>query len=204
VSDDGGFLLEYANIFNLYFINMRTLFDFTPTLGVTPIEEIWIDAHSRDDISQIALTLQLIWMNSSLRDQIVTLLQERVGEDTDQCLGRPGMNYWRIFVLGVFKYGLDCYFDRLTHMANRDGLVRELFQNDDSDFGNSSSYRLQTIIHNVSRITEEIWAHLNAMIVAHGFEGFGVAPDAPIEPIIFTTILFIREFAPTWNLLLQA
>jgi len=89
VSDDGGFLLEYANIFNLYFINMRTLFDFTPTLGVTPIEEIWIDAHSRDDISQIALTLQLIWMNSSLRDQIVTLLQERIGEDTDQRLGRP-------------------------------------------------------------------------------------------------------------------
>jgi len=136
---------------------------------------------SRDDISQIALTLQLIWMNSSLRDQIVTLLQERVGEDTDQCLGRPGMNYWRIFVLGVFKYGLDCDFDRLTHMANRDGLVRELFQNDDSDFGNSSSYRSQTIIHNVSRITEEIWAHLNAIIFAHGFEGFGVAPDAPIE-----------------------
>lgn len=160
---------------------MRTLFDFAPTMGVIPIEEIQVNPKSRDDIPRIVLALQSIWMNSGLRDQIVAYIRDVVAKDTDQNLGRSGMNYWRIFVLAVFKYGLDCDFDRLVHMANHDGLVRELLQNDNSTFNNKPDYSSQTVINNVSLITEEIWAHLNHMIVDHGHEVLGVAPDAPME-----------------------
>ena len=160
---------------------MRIVYDSAPTLGVTPIEEIFVDPQSRDDVPRIALALQSIWMNHRLRDQILTDLQQAIGGPIDQQVGRPGMNYWRVFVLAVFKFGLDCDFDRLTHMANRDGLVRALLQTDDSGFGPESSYRCQTVIHNVNRITEPMWAHLNRMIVDHGLAVIEVAPDAPIE-----------------------
>ena len=127
---------------------MRTLFTPTPTLGVTPIEEIFVDPHSRDEVPRIALALQSIFTNVRLLNRLLTYLQTAIAVDTDQQVGRPGMNDWRILVLAVFKYGLDCDVDRLTHMANRDGLVRELLQMDDVGFGASSSYRCQTVINN--------------------------------------------------------
>ncbi len=59
--------------------------------------------------------------------------------------------------------------------------MRTLLQNDTSDFGHESLYRVQTIINNVSLITDDIWSTLNRMIVDHGLEVFGVASDAPLE-----------------------
>jgi len=160
---------------------MRALFDTAPTLGTTSIEAIFVDPHSRDDTPKIILALQSIWMNTSLRDQIVLYLQEAIGENTNQNMGRPGLTYWRIFVLAVFMFGLDCDFDRLTYMFNNDGYVRNVLQNDSTDFNNKPLYRVQTIINNVSLITEEIWSHLNRMIVDHGLAVFGAAPGAPLE-----------------------
>ncbi|MXW14884.1 MAG: hypothetical protein F4120_08095 [Rhodothermaceae bacterium] len=98
---------------------MRTLFNHTPTLGVTPIEEIFVDPYSRDDVPRIALALQSIFTHGLLLNRLLTYLHTAMALDTDQQVGRPGMNYWRIFVLAVFKYGLDCDYDRLTPMANR-------------------------------------------------------------------------------------
>ncbi len=91
---------------------MRTQINFAPTLGMSPIEDIFVEPMSRDDIPRMILALQSIWMNCDLRDQIVTYLQKVIGEGTDQSVGRPGLNDWRIFVLAVLKYGLDCDFDR--------------------------------------------------------------------------------------------
>ncbi len=120
-------------------------------------------------------------MATDLRDRIVMYLQEAIGENTDQTTGRPGLTYWRIFVLAVFKFGLNCDFDRLTFQVNSNVLMRTLLQNDTSDFGHESLYRVQTMINNVSLITDDIWSTLNRMIVDHGLEVFGVAPDAPLE-----------------------
>ncbi len=108
-------------------------------------------------------------------------LQEAIGENTDQTTGRPGLTYWRIFVLAALKFGLDYDFDRLTFTVNDSALIRTLLQNDTSDFGTKSLYRVQTIINNVSLITDDIWLTLNRMIVDHGLEVFGVASDAPLE-----------------------
>ncbi len=160
---------------------MRAQFDTEPTLGMNAIEDLFVDPNSRDDIPRMILALQSIWMNCDLRDQIVTYLQKVIGEGTDQSVGRPGLNYWRIFVLAVLKYGLGCDFDRLTELANKHSDIRILLQNDTSDFGHESLYRVQTIINNVSLITDDIWLTLNRMIVDHGLEVFGVASDAPLE-----------------------
>ncbi len=160
---------------------MRAQFDTEPTLGMNSIEDLFVDPNSRDDTSQIILALQSIWMATDLRDRIVMYLQEAIGENTDQTTGRPGLTYWRIFVLAVLKFGLDYDFDRLTFTVNDSVLIRTLLQNDTSDFGTKSLYRVQTIINNVSLITDDIWLTLNRMIVDHGLEVFGVASDAPLE-----------------------
>ena len=43
-----------------------------------------------------------------------------------QDTGRPGMDLWHIFVLGVIRLGLGCDYDRLEHIANYDNLVRQI------------------------------------------------------------------------------
>ncbi len=63
---------------------MRTQINFAPTLGMNPIEDLFVDPKSRDDIPRMILALQSIWMNCDLRDQIVTYLQKVIEEGTDQ------------------------------------------------------------------------------------------------------------------------
>ncbi len=143
----------------------------------TSIENIVVDPHSRDDIPRIILALQSMWMATDLRDWIVMYLRETIRENTDQNTEQPDLTYWRIFVLAVFKFDLNCDFERLTFTVNNSASIRTLLQNDTSDFGHESLYRAQTIINNVSLITHDIWTTLNQMIVDHGFKALRGAPD---------------------------
>ena len=92
-------------------------------VGQTPIEKIWIDSKSRDDTPVLLKGLQHIWCERELRDRVFDLLDEHVSPETDRAVGRPGMDLWRILVLGVVKQGLRCDFDRLTtRQPSRDGV----------------------------------------------------------------------------------
>jgi len=96
---------------------MRKTHIVAPTCGVTPIEEIHVDSRSRDDIPRMVLALKSLWESSDL-NAILEILQKGIGTTVDQDNGRPGMDSWRIFVLAMLKVGLNCDFDRLTHIAN--------------------------------------------------------------------------------------
>ncbi len=52
----------------------------------------------------------------------------------------------------------------MTFTVNDSVRIRTLLQNDTSDFGPKSLYRVQTIINNVSLITDDIWLTLNRMM----------------------------------------
>ena len=54
------------------------------------------------------------------------------------------MDDWRVFVLAMLKVGLNCDFDRLTHIANHDQLVRQMLQHDAFGFDGASTYTQQT------------------------------------------------------------
>ena len=86
--------------------------------GQVPVEKIWIDPKSRDDIPAVLKGLQHIWSDEELRARWFALLDEHVLPETDREVGRPGMALWRILVLGVLKQGLGCDFDRLHNLAN--------------------------------------------------------------------------------------
>lgn len=57
-------------------------------------------------------------MNVPLRDKILLILEEQIGSTTNQDVGCPGMDYWRISVLSILKQGLGCDDDRLCELAN--------------------------------------------------------------------------------------
>ena len=73
--------------------------------GQVSIDKIRIDPKSRDDIPAVLKGLQHIWCDEALRARLLALLDEHVLPEVDRTVGRPGMELWRILVLGVLKQG---------------------------------------------------------------------------------------------------
>jgi hypothetical protein len=137
------------------------------------IEEMQIDQvnpelNSRDDIPQILRGLQYIFLNPILREQILEILNGLFPQEIDRHNGRPGMDMWSIFVMGVIRLNLNCDYDRLHNLVNNHKTIRQILGHgvcDDQD-----SYYLQTLKDNVSLLTPEILDQINQVVVKAGHE----------------------------------
>lgn len=132
-------------------------------LGRVPIGEIVLDPKSRDDIPAVLKGLQLLY--AQRRSELWALLEANVCPASDHRLGRPGMELWRILVLGVLKQGLDCDFDRLHELANQHRTVRAMLGHGDFDVG---EYQYQTVVDNVNLLTPELLREVNRLVVETG------------------------------------
>lgn len=75
-------------------------------LGELDIAAIPLDTRSRDDIPKLLLGLQHIYKESALREAVFRILEEvkprnGEGKPVSSANGRPGMEQWKILVLGV-------------------------------------------------------------------------------------------------------
>ena len=105
---------------------MRKVFDSQYDLYKVPIAEIEFDLRSRDDIPAVLMGLQALYGEATIRERIFEILQKRVRPEVSHQHGRPGMDLWRIFVLGVVKQALNCDFDRLHELVNNHLTLREM------------------------------------------------------------------------------
>ena len=60
-----------------------------------------------------------IYLDEKTRTELFGLLDAHVLPGRRRDTGRPGMDLWRILVMGVLKQGLRCDFDRLREIVNR-------------------------------------------------------------------------------------
>ena len=147
-------------------------------LGQVPIEKIWINPKSRDDIPAVLKGLQYIWSDEKLRARLFALLDEHIVPETDRTVGRPGMELWQVLVLGVLKQGLGCDFDRLHDLANHHETIRAFLGH--SDFGDRTRYEYQRVVDNVSLLTPELLSAVGQLVVESGHK---VAKKKPGEPL---------------------
>ena len=148
-------------------------------LGEAPIGEIWIDPKSRDDTPALFRGLQHIYCDETLRPRLFELLDEHVLPGTDRRVGRPGMELWRILVLGVVKQGLGCDFDRLHDLVNHHGTLRAFLGH--GEFGDKSYYEYQTVVDNVSLLTPELLSAVGRLVVESGHAVARKEPGAPLR-----------------------
>ena len=104
---------------------MRKRFDPQLSLGSTPIEQVVIINHARDELPGILKGLQWIFSTAEVNEEIFELLEDRILRDKKPT-GRRGMDLWIILVLGVLKSGLDADYSRLSDLANNHGLIRQI------------------------------------------------------------------------------
>ncbi len=69
---------------------MRKRYEIQQQLGTTPIEEISLSLKSRDECPAILRALQHIFMDDSLREQVLSLVEEVVSGGK-KATGRPGI-----------------------------------------------------------------------------------------------------------------
>lgn len=137
-------------------------------LGTIHIKNIRLDYKSRDDIPKILAGLQHIYLNDSLRKSIFKLLETEMLPGIDKKNGRPGMELWKVFVLGILRVDLNCDYDRLHELANQHNTVRQMLGH--SEWIDKSQYELQTIKDNVKLLTPELLDKINTLIVLEGHE----------------------------------
>ena len=137
-------------------------------IGQASIASIHINPKSRDDIPRILRGLQYIYLTESVREPIFTLLEQRILPNVDKRVGRPGMDLWKIFVLGVLRLDLNCDYDRLCELANEHQTIRQMLGH--SDIFEKFCYELQTIKDNVRLLTPELLEEINQIIVKAGHQ----------------------------------
>ena len=157
---------------------MRKIKDLQLELAGTAIEDIKFNIKSRDDIPAILIGLQHIYANTETREKLFSLLEEKFLPEVDLHTGRPGMDIWRVVVLGVLKQGLGCDYDRLHSLANSYKELREMLGH--SGYEDKYEYGLQTIIDNVSLLSPELLKEINSIVVGSGHE---VAKKKPGEEL---------------------
>ena len=147
-------------------------------IGQTDIADIIIDVTSRDDIPMILLGLQHIYTNMRLRKAVFKILEEvipyKTVDDTDNPVavdadkGRPGMDQWRILVLGALRVGLNTDYDRIQELANQHLTLRMMLGH--GLFDSHEDYRLQTLKDNLTLFTPAIMARIDTEVIGAGYQ----------------------------------
>ncbi len=135
-------------------------------LGELPIAAIKFDLKSRDDVPPLLMGLQYIYTNPELRDHVFSILEEVITPGTDNNNGRPGMEQWKILVLGVLRLNLNWDYDRLHEMANQHKTIRQMLGH--GSFADEYEYKLQTLKDNVALLTPDILDRINVLVVDAG------------------------------------
>ena len=139
-------------------------------MGQPAIENVILPKRSRDELPPLLKGLQLIFKTPELNEAIFELLENTVVGSKQSTTGRPGMDLWHIPVLGIVRLGLNCDYDRLEHIANYDGLVRQIMGL--PALGGQASFHHKTISDNVCHLDETLLEKINALVVGHGLEHF--------------------------------
>ena len=146
-------------------------------LGATDICEVQIDVKSRDDTPALLIGLKHIYTTRALRSRVFELLEQQVNPGARKDTGRPGMELWRILVLAIVKQGLNCDYDRLTHIANHDNLVRQMLGHGLIEH----VYERQTIVDNVRLLSPQLLGEINELLVQCGHEVVGKKPGETLR-----------------------
>lgn len=103
---------------------MRILKNAQLQFGEVDISKITFDLRARDELPKLLMGLQHIYCTPELRAQVFTILEEMLPKDVNTKTGRPGMELWKIFVLGSVRLNCNWDYDKLLDMANNHRSLR--------------------------------------------------------------------------------
>ena len=146
---------------------MRVVQPLQMQLGEQAIAAIRIDTRSRDDIPKILQDLQHLYTRPALRNAVFDLLRTHIKAYKEADNGRPAMELWKLFVMGILRLDLNWEYDRLHEQVNHHKTIRQMLGHADP-FMDDDYYSLQTIKDNVKLLTSELLDKINTLVVEEG------------------------------------
>jgi HAMP domain-containing protein len=179
-------------------------------LGELDIAAIHLDPKSRDDIPQLLSGLQYIYVTPEVRERVFAILEEVLPEGVDgkadTSTGRPGMDQWKILVLGTLRLGLNTDYDRLQELANQHKTVRQMLGHPGWAEDESECYELQTLKDNLRLFTPEILERISREVVGAGHRLVKKSPEEPLHVrvdsfVVETDVHFPTDIGLLWDAL---
>ena len=146
---------------------MRKVIDEQMRFGRVDISTIGFDLRSRDEIPKLLMGLQYVYCTDEIRGEVFQILQEMVPAGTDPENGRPGMELWKILVLGTLRLNCNWDYDKVKEIADNHKTLRLMLGHSDG-WEDEYLYPIQTIRDNVSLFTPEILDRINEVVVKGG------------------------------------
>jgi IS5 family transposase len=144
---------------------MRKVIDLQMEFWKTDIANIEFDLQSRDEIPKLLMGLQYIYRTTTIREKVFDILKQIVPIKSHET-GRPGMDLWKILVLGTLRLNCNWDYDKVLEMANNHSTLREMLGHSKTDF--DSQYALQTIRDNIALLTPALLDEINQIVVKAG------------------------------------
>ena len=144
---------------------MRKVIDLQMEFWKKDIVDIEFDLQSRDEIPKLMIGLQYIYGTPAIREKVFNVLKRMVPKKSHES-GRPGMDLWKILVLGALRLNCNWDYDKVHEMANNHHKLRQMLGHSETDF--DSNYALQTIRDNIVLLTPQILDEVNQSVVTAG------------------------------------
>lgn len=145
---------------------MRKNFEQQMTFGQTPIDKIRFDLKCRDEIPKVLLGLQYVYCNKELQQKVFETLETVIPENVNPKMGRPGMDLWKILVMGTVRLSCNWDYDKLHDIVNNHKKIRQMLGH--GTMNDEITYQLQTLKDNVRLLTPEILDEINKLVVEAG------------------------------------
>lgn len=153
---------------------MRKVIDQQIKLGEIDISKIEFDLQSRDEIPKLLIGLQHVYINKKVFKKVCQILQKLIPKGISTVNGCPGMDLWKILVLGTVRLVCNWDYDKLHEIANNHKTLRQMLGHGifDNDW-----YHLQTIKDNLRLFTPEILDEINTLVVVAGLQALGLTDN---------------------------
>lgn len=145
---------------------MRKIIENQLKFGQVDISKIKIDINCRDEIPQLLTGLQALYADKESCNKVFKILERITPEGVDPNNGRPGMDLWKILVLGNLRLNCNWDYDKLHNIANNHMNVREFLGHTIYDF--DQTYSLQSLKDNVGLLTPEVLDEISQITINLG------------------------------------
>lgn len=196
------FRFEYSETIIERGSNMRKRFEQQLVIGRLLIEETEIPIAKRSGaLPGLCAALKEIFITPKWNGQVFEILEKAILSGK-KYTGRPGMDLWQIFVLSQVRLCQNISYDELHDLANHHSLIRQIM-GVENGFGHERyQINYQSIIDNVSLLSNETVKKLNGVIVEFSHEVFKKKEEAALS---LKTDSFVVEsnvhFPTDYNLL---
>jgi IS5 family transposase len=148
--------------------------------GEVDISQIEFDLRSRDEIPKLLMGLHHIYCDLELREKVFEELEALIPQEIDTSTGRPGMELWKILVLGTVKLNCNWDYDKLHEMANNHKTLRFMLGHSSWEEP-ESVYALQTLKDNLRLFTPNVLDKINQIVVQAGHRAIGHCEEAALN-----------------------